>query len=123
MSRARLDLKWEIYGSTAMGSAPPIPHYRCKVGKGKDGTTWLCDIRPIGEKLDKILLSFDTDQETEDGSPFLRDSVVNAKDYWKAHHDYHKSRYVKYHEIEENIRKFIVENHLQAKDVTGKAVK
>lgn len=120
---ARLDLKWEKYGSTSLGSAPPIPHYRCEIGADSYGQTWLCDVHPVGKELEKLLISFDIDAETDDGEPFMRGRVSDAIDYWGAHHAYYHSKYVKYADIESTIRRFIIDYDIEAYDVTCKRVK
>lgn len=117
---AGLNLKWEQHGWEAVGSNPPIPHYRCALGIDDHGVTWICEARyRYAEK--KYLVAFD--YETEEQSAFLKKEVIDAPSYWKAHQEMYHSKFVIYEEVQNVIRQFIIDHHIYHKDLAGQLVK
>ena len=116
---ARLNLKWEIVGTEAVGSCCPIPRYRCELGTDEEGDTWFCEARyRYYEK--KYLVRFD--YETEEQSAFLKSEVLDADNYWRKHDEVYHAKWVGYEDIEKVIREFIIYMGIDHKDVTGKLV-
>lgn len=118
--KASLNLKWEQVGWEAMGANPPIPVHRCELGSDDHGIVWLCEARyRHAEK--KYLVAFD--YETEEQSAFLKHEVIDAPSYWKAHREIYHSKFVAYEEVQDVIRQFIIDHHIDHKDVTGRKVR
>ena len=56
---------------------------------------------------------FDQDVFDDDGAPFLRSEVVEAKSYWQAMRERHKMELCIYEHIQNVITKVIVDNELR----------
>ena len=116
---ARLDLRWHISGTVSTGSCPPIPIHRCELGKDQSGAMWLCEVRFYTRK-GKYLVKFDT--EGGHDTPFCRQDVVYASDYWKATMDVYNAKWCEYEAIQDEIKAFIISHEIQCKDVCGNPV-
>ena len=116
----RLNLKWFSVGNECVGANPPITHYRCKLGKDDNNILWLCECK-YRYAENKYLIRFDyrTDEQWE----FLKDEVIEAEDYWLASKKVYHAKFVKYTDIQNEIRKFIIDHNIHHLDVSGKLVK
>lgn len=122
--KAMLKLNWIRQGSERWGANPELPFYRCELGKDPSGILWLCEAKYLPRRQ-SFLVRFDT-ETYEDGSPFLRHSILDEdipmSKYWKMHDEYYRAAYVRYEQIQDIIRKFIVDHSIEAYDVCNKKV-
>lgn len=101
-------LEWHVYGTCTIGqNNPPIEYHECEIGTDSDGFVWRARSRYIPDER-RFMVWFDKDEwhETEGGkqsSPFLRPEVIDAKDYWKAHKEWHDHSYCDYNEIAQTV--------------------
>jgi len=106
---------WMCQGTEAMAYGIPLAKYRAEIGKDPDGAEWLVECAPILEKalngealyrikFDKAISCFN-DDDCED-TPFVREVVLNAGNYWSACRKYYHMQEVQYKKINETIEKF-----------------
>ena len=103
---------WRTHGTEGIGNNPPIPIWECMIGKDKNGDTWLCRVRYRHQER-RFIVMFDKDVVTDNDSPFLRDEVVYADNYWQAMRDYHKAILCDYEKIQDVIAEFINKNGVE----------
>lgn len=97
-------LEWETVGSYARSNCPPLPVWEAVLWE-RHGVKQLCRVSyREGEK--KFMVYFDTGEDTEDGSAFLRGRVLHADNYWEAHKQYYHTEFVDYEDIAKAIERF-----------------
>lgn len=104
-------LKWEKVQSTAYGNNPPIIAHQAILGEDSNGDVWMCRVE-FRKDRNMFMVWFDKDVE-EDDLPFLRDSVLYADNYWKAHQRVYHTVYCQYDHIRNIIENFIVEKGIK----------
>ena len=103
-------LNWQIHGTEAIGSCPPIPYYRCSLGTDANGTEWICETHYRTQER-KFLVRFD--YETEEQSAFLKSEVVDAVNYWEAYRRVYHSKLVDYKNIQDVIAEFMTDQNIK----------
>lgn len=103
--------KWKVVGTRSTCGNPPLNTYEATLGVDGNGKTWLCQVNhDMHDGFKTFLVNFDTDECNDNGSPFLRDTVVYADNYWKARKEYHHMVRCEYKEIMNVVEEFI-KNH------------
>lgn len=105
--------EWYEHSKMWIGNCPPIPEYRCNLGTDKEGKRWVCACK-YREQERKFLVAFD--YETDDWSAFLREEVLDAPNYWRAHQEIYHSKLVNYEQIQH-----VVEAFVEAQGIEGEA--
>lgn len=95
--------EWVTVGGYSRYNCPPLPTWETKIGE-VNGVKWMCRVQ-YRETRKKFMVYFDNNIEADD-SPFLRDAVVNAEEYWKAHQEVYHTVLCDYEDIPKAISHF-----------------
>lgn len=107
-------MKWTQVQLTSqgLGADVPIPTYETTLGKDPEGNTWLCRVKFDVFVRQQWMVMFDTNQDEPD-TPFLREEVVYADNFWAAHVKRYHTRYdSNYQHIGAIIDSFIEEHQI-----------
>lgn len=105
-------LKWEKVQSTAYGNNPPIVTHQAILGEDSNGDVWMCRVE-FRKDRNMFMVWFDKDVETDDDFPFLRNDVVYADNYWKAHQRIYHTVFCQYGQIRDIVELFMRENGIK----------
>ena len=110
------EIKWEVTGGAGIGFNPLLNISIATLGKDKNGKGWLVKVSPQFKNnrfINIWSLLFDTSEETEDDSPFLRKAVTEARNYQKARNEYYHEVNVMYEDIQEAVWSFMEDNGIE----------
>lgn len=94
---------WKEVEAQASYGGIPIVTFQKELGIDPDGKKWFCRCEYYDRKK-KFRVYFDF--VSEQGSLFLRNSVLEANDYWKAREEIYHEKYVEYEKIGDTVKKF-----------------
>jgi len=126
MSRVRLALEWKEVGSMGIGSCPMLPKWQTRIGRSKDGVLWACEcVYDYHRQMFRV--DFANEEMVDAGDTFwfcCPDSILEADDfdYWKLRTEYFHTVYCRYEQIQDVIRAFCIDHHLDTKRVDGTKV-
>ena len=105
-------LEWKPFGSDAKGNNPPNVGHQAILGEDPEGNVWMCRAQ-FREERNLFMVWFDKDVETDNDSPFLRNDVVYASNYWKEHQCVYHTAFCLYSQIRGIVENFIVEKGIK----------
>lgn len=101
--------EWEEFCRNGQGSNPMLTaEFRMELGTDKNGKNWICRAEWLymtAIHMNKWSVGFDTDEAEED-SPFLRHTVLDADNYWKARKEVYQEVRCDYEDIYKVVEQF-----------------
>lgn len=105
-----ISLNWEQVAHSGGYLSPKLPTYEAHIGNDKTGRKWLCRVK-YREQEKKFMVAFDWDDG--ESTPFLRDEVIYADNYWTAHKTRYFTKWVDYEDIRTVVLEFINDHGLK----------